>query len=118
MEVCSVAVPTTSSGAERPAGVQTPASAATPPRSPTNPGPASGGWHSHCAATVSSHRPVGSVTVKRQAIVVTIESDGQTSIAVEGVPGSQCEGVTKHLEESLGAVVERRRTGEYYQSSM
>lgn len=53
--------------------------------------------------------------MKRQAITVTIDRDGNVSVAVEGVPGPRCETVTRELEDSLGTVVARKQTTEYYQ---
>lgn len=53
--------------------------------------------------------------MKRQAITVTINSYGQATVTVEGVPGPACEDVTKDLETALGAVVERARTSEYFE---
>jgi hypothetical protein len=55
--------------------------------------------------------------MKRKEVIVTIDAGGQTTVTVEGVPGPACEDVTRDVEQSLGAVVGRERTAEYFQRS-
>lgn len=49
-----------------------------------------------------------------QKIIVDIPEDGPIEISVEGTPGPSCEQLTKEIEESLGTVRNRKKTGEYY----
>ena len=48
-------------------------------------------------------------------IVFDIDPDGNITITVEGVKGKDCEKITQELEESLGVVIDRQFTSEYYQ---
>lgn len=50
-------------------------------------------------------------------ICVVVERDGKVSLKVEGFRGAQCLSVTAFLEKDMGEVCERRRTGDFYQSS-
>jgi hypothetical protein len=50
-------------------------------------------------------------------ISVVVERDGKVRLEVEGFRGAQCLSVTAFLEKDMGAVCERRRTGDFYQSS-
>jgi hypothetical protein len=50
-------------------------------------------------------------------IKITIDRDGKVTFEAHGIKGSQCLNLTDHLEQGLGEVIERRRTGEFYQSS-
>ena len=52
---------------------------------------------------------------KKQELEVSIDDDGKISIKVVGVAGPECLELTKALEESLGIVVDRQKTGEFYQ---
>lgn len=47
-------------------------------------------------------------------VIVTIETDGKTSLKVEGVAGPACLAATKPYEDALGVVSERRTTAEYF----
>ena len=53
----------------------------------------------------------------RQEITVTIDQDGQATVAVNGIDGPACQAATESLEEALGAVRSRERTPEYYRAS-
>jgi hypothetical protein len=52
--------------------------------------------------------------MKRQEITVTIDQDGQATVAVSGIDGSDCQAATETLEQALGAVRSREHTPEYY----
>jgi acylphosphatase len=52
---------------------------------------------------------------KKREMLITIGSDGEVQIQVEGVSGKGCLDFTKFLEEELGDVTERVHTAEYYQ---
>ena len=54
--------------------------------------------------------------MKRQEITVTIDQDGQATVAVNGIDGPACQAATESLEEALGAVRSRERTPEYYRA--
>jgi hypothetical protein len=56
------------------------------------------------------------VVVKRE-LVIHIAPDGSVSVEVKGVPGPECTEVSKFLEDSLGEVIQRERTSEYYQEA-
>jgi hypothetical protein len=53
--------------------------------------------------------------VDKQELEITIDDDGNVSIKVLGVSGPDCLKLTKEIEEALGVVVDRQRTGEFYQ---
>jgi hypothetical protein len=50
-------------------------------------------------------------------IKIIIDCDGKVTFEAHGAKGSQCLNLTDHLEQGIGEVIERRKTGEYYQSS-
>ena len=53
---------------------------------------------------------------RRQEIEITIGPDGVVSFQIKGVKGPQCLAETAFLEEALGgAVLEREKTGEFYE---
>ena len=54
--------------------------------------------------------------MKRQEITVTIDQDGQATVAVSGIDGPDCQAATESLERALGAVRSRERTSEYYRA--
>ena len=56
------------------------------------------------------------MAVKRE-MTVTIGPDGDVQIAVNGIKGAGCLDFTKWLEDELGTVTERERTGEFFQSA-
>ncbi len=51
-------------------------------------------------------------------IHVKIKPDGDVEIWVEGVKGKRCLNLTKSLEESLGEVISKEFTTEYYMEEM
>lgn len=56
--------------------------------------------------------------MRKQDIEIVIAPDGKVSFTVKGVKGSACLDETKFLEQALGgAVLEREKTGEYYEQS-
>ena len=51
----------------------------------------------------------------KHQIDITITPAGEVQIQVRGVAGPECLRLTKDLEASLGLVVERKKTGEFYE---
>ncbi len=51
---------------------------------------------------------------KRREIQFQIDDSGNVSIQVKGVDGTECERLTREIEEALGVVSDRQRTSEYY----
>jgi hypothetical protein len=51
---------------------------------------------------------------KRREIQFKIDDDGNVSIEVKGATGSECERITREIEEALGIVQSRERTSEFY----
>lgn len=52
--------------------------------------------------------------VLKRELEIEISSDGKVSIQVKGVGGKECLEFSRFLEETLGEVVEREFTSEYY----
>lgn len=52
----------------------------------------------------------------KQELEITIDDQGNVSIKVVGCAGPSCVDLTKGIEDALGEVVDRQRTGEYYQT--
>lgn len=50
-------------------------------------------------------------------IVVTIDPQGDTRVAVEGVTGPSCKNVTKQIERALGKTVSDNPTSEFHKAS-
>jgi hypothetical protein len=50
-------------------------------------------------------------------IKITIDKKANMTLEVEGVKGGQCVSLTEFLEESVGQVVSRQKTREFYQSA-
>jgi hypothetical protein len=50
----------------------------------------------------------------KEEIMITVEKDGTVTLKVEGSHGAQCLTATGLLEQEIGKVLERRRTGDYY----
>ena len=48
---------------------------------------------------------------------ITVTPDGEVKIQVKGVPGPACEALTKEIEDALGVVKARERTGEFFQTT-
>ena len=55
------------------------------------------------------------MALKKTDIVFDIDADGNITITVEGVKGQDCLAITEELEASLGVVLDRQHTSEYYQ---
>ncbi len=47
-----------------------------------------------------------------------INPDGTIKLEVSGVKGQKCLDLTKELEKELGLLVEREKTGEYYENEV
>ena len=50
----------------------------------------------------------------KQEMEITIGKDGKVQIHVQGVDGISCMELTKDLEEALGVVTAREKTGDYF----
>ena len=56
--------------------------------------------------------------MRKQDIEIVIAPDGKVSFTVKGVKGASCLDETKFLEDALGGeVLDRQKTGEYYEQS-
>jgi hypothetical protein len=53
--------------------------------------------------------------MEMQELEITIDKEGRVQIAVRGVKGEGCLGLTKNIENSVGTVEEREYTAEYYE---
>ncbi|MDC7220334.1 MAG: DUF2997 domain-containing protein [Spirochaetales bacterium] len=51
---------------------------------------------------------------EKQEMEITIGKDGQVQIHVQGVDGKSCMELTKDLEDALGLVTTREKTGDYF----
>jgi len=51
---------------------------------------------------------------EKQELEFSIDDDGKISIKVIGGEGASCLELTKAIEEALGVVVQRTKTGEFY----
>jgi hypothetical protein len=51
-----------------------------------------------------------------EKITVIIEADGQVRVETKGFKGQGCMAASKFLEETLGAALEVKKTGEYYET--
>ena len=52
---------------------------------------------------------------KKQEMEIMIDNTGVVTVHVNGVKGGKCMDLTKDLEEALGVVISRDKTGEFYQ---
>lgn len=50
----------------------------------------------------------------KQEIEFIIKPDGTVEETVTGVNGPDCEAITKDIEQALGKVTDRKRTGDFY----
>lgn len=48
-------------------------------------------------------------------LTITINEQGETTVAVKGVKGSSCQDVSKDIERALGKVTNDHKTSEYYE---
>jgi hypothetical protein len=54
---------------------------------------------------------------RKHEIGIYISREGSVTVNVEGLKGSSCLDLTKDLEESLGAVIEREKKPGFYESA-
>lgn len=52
-----------------------------------------------------------------QELEIKVTKDGAVEIKVKGVSGPGCEALTKDIEDALGTVTSREKTGEYFQET-
>jgi hypothetical protein len=52
--------------------------------------------------------------MEMQELEITIDKEGRVQVAVRGVKGEGCLGLTKNIENAVGMVEEREHTAEYY----
>ena len=50
-------------------------------------------------------------------IKISIDKNARMTLEVEGAKGGQCLSLTEFLEESVGQVISRQKTREFYQSA-
>lgn len=53
--------------------------------------------------------------MEMKELEITIDKEGRVQVAVRGVPGEGCLGLTKNIENAVGTVEERKYTAEYYE---
>jgi hypothetical protein len=53
--------------------------------------------------------------MEMQELEITIDKEGRVQVAVRGVKGEGCLGLTKNIENAVGTVEEREYTAEYYE---
>ncbi|MFA5266487.1 MAG: DUF2997 domain-containing protein [Methanoregula sp.] len=53
--------------------------------------------------------------MEMQELEITIDKEGRVQVAVRGVKGDGCLGLTKNLENAVGTVEEREYSAEYYE---
>jgi Protein of unknown function (DUF2997) len=53
--------------------------------------------------------------MEMQELEITIDKEGRVQVAVRGVKGEGCQGLTKNIENAVGMVEEREYTAEYYE---
>lgn len=53
--------------------------------------------------------------MEMQELEITIDREGRVQVAVRGVKGEGCTGITKNIENAVGKIEERRYTAEYYE---
>ena len=51
--------------------------------------------------------------MEMQELEITIDKEGRVQVAVRGVKGEGCLGLTKNIENAVGTVEEREYTAEY-----
>lgn len=53
---------------------------------------------------------------RKDELEITIDENGEVNIHVTGVAGPECMKLTEDLEDALGVVLNREKTGEFYQT--
>jgi len=53
--------------------------------------------------------------MEMQELEITIDKEGRVQVAVRGVKGEGCTGITKNIENAVGTVEDRHCTAEYYE---
>jgi hypothetical protein len=53
--------------------------------------------------------------MEMQELEITIDKEGKVQVAVRGVHGEGCLGITKNIENAVGTVEAREYTAEYYE---
>ncbi len=53
--------------------------------------------------------------MEMKELEITIDREGRVQVAVRGVKGEGCRGLTKNIEDAVGTVEEREYTAEYYE---
>jgi hypothetical protein len=53
--------------------------------------------------------------MEMKELEITIDKEGRVQVAVRGVKGEGCMGLTKNIENAVGTVEEREYTAEYYE---
>lgn len=53
--------------------------------------------------------------MEMQELEIVIDKEGRVQVRVQGAHGQECLGVTKNLEDAVGAVEERIYAPEYYE---
>jgi len=53
--------------------------------------------------------------MEMQELEITIDREGRVQVAVRGVKGEGCTGITKNIENAVGTVEDRHYIAEYYE---
>ena len=53
--------------------------------------------------------------MEMKELEITIDKEGRVQVAVRGVKGEGCLGLTRNIENAVGTVEERKYTAEYYE---
>jgi hypothetical protein len=60
-------------------------------------------------------KTTGDEIMEMQELEITIDREGRVQVAVRGVKGDNCLGMTKNIENAIGTVEEREYGAEYYE---
>jgi hypothetical protein len=50
-------------------------------------------------------------------VIITIKSDGQSTVETQGLSGSSCQSMTRDIENALGKTTEDQKKPEFFQAS-
>lgn len=56
--------------------------------------------------------------MEMKELEITIDKEGRVQVAVRGVKGDGCTGITKNIENAVGMVEDRQYTPEYYEQAV
>lgn len=53
--------------------------------------------------------------MEMQELEITIDKEGRVQVAIRGIHGEDCIGLSKNIENAVGTVEDRTYTPEYYE---